>query len=77
MSIKIDFTKNLGPIKPMHGVGQPPFYGARSFPMFHYLTEAGIPFSRLHDVAGPYGGGRFVAYVECAAVTDEKALADL
>ena len=60
MSIKIDFTKNLGPIKPMHGVGQPPFYGARSFPMFHYLTEAGIPFSRLHDVAGPYGGGRFV-----------------
>ena len=60
MSIKIDFTKNLGTIKPMHGVGQPPFYGARSFPMFHYLTEAGIPFSRLHDVAGPYGGGRFV-----------------
>ena len=60
MSVKIDFTKNLGKIKPMHGVGQPPFYGARSFPMFHYLTEAGIPFSRLHDVAGPYGGGRFV-----------------
>ena len=60
MSVKIDFTKNLGQIKPLHGVGQPPFYGARSFPMFHYLTEAGIPFSRLHDVAGPYGGGRFV-----------------
>ena len=42
MSIRIDFTKNLGKIKPMHGVGQPPFSGARSFPMFHYLTEAGI-----------------------------------
>lgn len=28
--------------------------------MFHYLTEAGIPFSRLHDVGGYFGGGRFV-----------------
>ena len=27
---------------------------------FHYLTEAGIPFSRLHDVGGSFGGGRFV-----------------
>ena len=25
-----------------------------------YLTEAEIPFSRLHDVGGMYGGSRFV-----------------
>ena len=27
---------------------------------FHYVTEAGIPYSRLHDVGGVFGGGRFV-----------------
>ena len=47
-----------GPIKPMHGVGQPPFLGL-NFKHFHYLTEAGIPFVRLHDV-GSYCGGHFV-----------------
>lgn len=48
-----------GRIKPMHGVGQPPF-SSMNFSMFHYLTEAGIPFSRLHDTGGMYGLGRFV-----------------
>ena len=43
----------------MHGIGHPPFLGL-NFSMFHYLTEAGIPFSRLHDVGGMYGGGVFV-----------------
>ena len=60
MSSRIDFTKNRGTIKPLHGVGQPPFTGGRGYSMLHYLTEAGIPFSRLHDVGGAYGGGRFV-----------------
>ncbi len=39
-----------GMIKPMHGVGAPPMSGL-SFGLFHYLTEAGIPFSRLHDAS--------------------------
>ncbi len=60
MSIKVDFTKKIAKIKPIHGVGQPPFYGGASFPMFRYLSEAGMPFSRLHDVGGFCGGGRFV-----------------
>lgn len=59
MAIKIDFTKVVGEVKPLHGVGQPPFAGI-DFSKFSYLTEAGIPFSRLHDVGGMYGGGRFV-----------------
>lgn len=63
------FTLNIDPsklagtkIKPMHGVGQPPsksFFGF-DFSMFEYLKDAGIPFSRLHDVAGAFGGSRFV-----------------
>lgn len=46
-------------MKPLHGVGQPPFY-ALDFSMFRYLTEAGIPYSRLHDVQEPYGAMRYV-----------------
>ena len=58
-NIKIDFTKTVGEIKPLHGVGQPPMAG-RNFSRFHYLTEAGVPFSRLHDVGGMFGGFRWV-----------------
>ena len=43
----------------MHGIGQPPLTGI-SNTMFHYLKEAGIPFSRLHDVGGWMGGGLYV-----------------
>ena len=57
--IKVDFTKALGPIKPMHGVGQPPFLGM-DFSMCDYLKAAHIPYSRLHDVGGCYGRGVFV-----------------
>ena len=59
MKLHYNFDKSIGRIKPMHGVGQPPFVGARS-DMFHYLSEAGIPFSRLHDVGGPFGGNLYV-----------------
>lgn len=58
-NIHVDFSNTVGKIKPLHGVGQPPFFGL-DFSMFHYLKDAGIPFSRLHDVGGVYGGGRFV-----------------
>ena len=43
----------------MHGVGQAPIIGL-SDEMFHYLSEAGIPYSRLHDVGGDYGLNMFV-----------------
>jgi hypothetical protein len=59
MKISIDPTKITGCIRPLHGVGQPPFSGV-NFEMFSYLTDAGIPFSRLHDVGGAYGGFRWV-----------------
>ena len=51
----------LGPVKPVNGVGQPPMVGSlKNWPMMHYLKEAGIPYSRLHDVGGRLGGGLFV-----------------
>ena len=59
MVIKIDYDKIIGKIKPMHGVGQPPFVGS-DFSTFKYLKEAGIPYSRLHDVGGAYGEFRWV-----------------
>ena len=61
-NINIDLTKKIGKIKPMHAVGQPPISGA-SYNLsnsFHYLTDASIPYSRLHDVGGMFGGYRYV-----------------
>ncbi len=57
--ISIDFGEKVGKIKPMHGVGQPPF-GGMDFSFVKYLGEANIPYSRLHDVGGWFGGNLFV-----------------
>lgn len=58
--ITVDFSKQKGKIKPVNGVGQPPILHGVDDEMFHYLTEARIPFSRLHDTGGFLGGNRFV-----------------
>jgi hypothetical protein len=61
--ITVNFNKRVGEIKPMHAVGQPPFSGGfLSFDFSHiqYLQDANIPYSRLHDVGGAFGGNRFV-----------------
>ena len=60
MKLTIDPARTLGPVKPVNGVGQPPITSMSDYPMFHYLKEAGIPFSRLHDVGGMFGRGIFV-----------------
>lgn len=63
MKITVNTKEILGKIKPMHAVGQPPMAGSfDDYPSmhFHYLTEAAIPYSRLHDVGGYFGGNRFV-----------------
>ena len=57
----VDFQREIGPVKPVNGVGQPPMVGQlSSWPMFRYLKEAGIPYSRLHDVGGWLGHGLYV-----------------
>lgn len=55
----VDFRHITGVMKPMHGVGSAPMKDGLDS-MFHYLKEAGIPYSRLHDTGGMYAGGRFV-----------------
>ena len=52
--ITVDFESKKGKIKAMHGVGQPPLNGI-STEAFHYLKDAHIPYSRLHDVGGWFG----------------------
>ena len=58
-NISVDFSKSIGKIKAMHAVGQPPIYGM-NFQYFDYLTQAHIPYARLHDTGGAFGRGVFV-----------------
>ena len=58
VKVTVDFNNINGKIKAMHGVGQPPQPANNTH--YHYLTEAGIPYSRLHDVGGWMGGGLYV-----------------
>lgn len=55
--IKVDFSKALGAIKPLHGINNSPVTDGRELPE---LRAAGIPFARLHDTAGAYGGTCYV-----------------
>ena len=59
MNLFANPTKITGKMKPMHAVGQPPLLGL-STDMIDYLRLAGIPFSRLHDVGGAFGGCLYV-----------------
>ena len=61
--ITVDFDKEIGKIKPLHGIGQPPMVRVNQrvdTTAFRLLKDAGIPYSRLHDVGGAYGNNRFV-----------------
>ena len=58
-TVRTDYSNRIGRIKAMHAVGQPPF-PHMSDAYLHYLTEAHIPFSRLHDVGGLFGGNMYV-----------------
>ena len=63
MQLHFNFAKTIGKVKPMHGVGQPPLGvgdDGVDDSMFHYLTEAHIPYSRLHDTYGNFAANLFV-----------------
>lgn len=51
--INVDTQNIIKKMKPLHGGRQPP--SPTSSDMYHYITEAGIPFCRLHDVGGAFG----------------------
>lgn len=56
----IDFTQTIGKVKPIHGVGNSPvrldYEGKGLVPEF---AEAGIPYVRLHDAVGAFGGAHY------------------
>ena len=59
-SVFIDFEKSVGKVKPMHAVNN-----VQSMPYDFYggldrLAEAHVPYARLHDTGGAYGGGCYV-----------------
>ena len=50
--INVDFNKKVGKINPIHGVNNAPILGGEpcvNSALFHYMKEASIPYSRLHD----------------------------
>ena len=57
--LNVDFTNINGKVRPLHSVGQPPWFGVDGR-YLHYLTDANIPYARLHDMGGAYGGSIYV-----------------
>lgn len=59
-TISINFDNLSGIIKPMHAVNNAPCVPVNRSGMFDKLKEASVPFARLHDTGGRYGGSRYV-----------------
>jgi len=55
--VVVNFNEPAGRIKPLHGVNNSPVTYGEPLPEFR---DAGIPYVRLHDTAGAFGGTYFV-----------------
>ncbi|MCL1792965.1 MAG: hypothetical protein FWG34_03760 [Oscillospiraceae bacterium] len=58
--LKIDFGKVTGKIKPMHAINNPPTVPFDRHGLYEKIKEAHIPYARLHDTGGMFGGARYV-----------------
>lgn len=58
--ITYNFSEQEGYIKPLHGVNNAPYAVLNEELSTEFMKGAGIPFSRLHDAMGPYGGSHYV-----------------
>ena len=58
--ISVDFTKVCGAVKPMHAVNNIPTVPKTDEKMYKQLNEACIPYARLHDTGGQFGGAHYV-----------------
>ena len=56
-AVTVDFTRDVGAMKPLHGVNNSPNRLKGALPEF---AVAGIPYARLHDTCGPFGGAHYV-----------------
>ncbi len=59
-NVKVDFSKTLGEIKAVNGVGNGPLTGRFTRDRRAEFRAAGIPYSRLHDTESQMGSGEFV-----------------
>ena len=59
-TVKIDFGKITGRIKPMHAVNSPPTVPCDTDGLYAKIEQANIPYARLHDTGGYFGGARYV-----------------
>lgn len=64
-SVVVDIGADIGPVKPLHGVCNGPWDAAtrnigNDRTRIRQLEEIGVPFVRLHDTGGIYGGAYFV-----------------
>ena len=57
--ITVDFTRETGPVKPLHGVNNAPLRIPEGSKQDEFKA-AGIPFMRTHDTAGMWGGTHYV-----------------
>ena len=60
MKLYVDFTKKIGSVKPMHAINNMPTFPGDPYGLYAKYTEAAIPYARLHDTGGCYGGARYV-----------------
>ena len=61
MNINVDFTKNVGKIKPMHAINGGAIQGyVRDIDYSKIVREANIPYARYHDIEGSLGMGQYV-----------------
>ncbi len=58
--IQVDFNEICGAIKPMHAVNNVPMVPKTNESMYKRLCEAHIPYARLHDTGGHFGGAHYV-----------------
>ena len=69
--ISIDFSKNVGTIRPLHGVNNGPLTYGFVLNTSQYFKEAGIPYSRLHDTEYPYGSGILWMFLAFSRISTE------
>jgi len=61
VKIHTDFDKSCGRIKPMHAVNNMPTVPTDwGYGLFSKLREAHVPYARLHDTGGYFGGAHYV-----------------
>ena len=57
--VTVDFGRETGRIRPLHGVNNSPVRVGKG-DIQHEFAAAGIPYMRTHDTAGAYGGAHYV-----------------